>query len=190
MVIDFDKEFKMLLIQQDEPTFNDFYLQTVDIFYRYMKANCSIDEADIHDIIAEAYVKLRNALPNYDINQNFSWYIWAIFKNHIKDFWKKSSLVAFSSIWEIDQEGQKTDFGETIADPENFMDLLEWEYKFEQIKTAINHLDEVSQDILFLRFTEERDYAFIASTCDISQESARQKCSRAIKQLKQLLWEN
>lgn len=60
MVIDFEKEFKKLLIQQDEPTFNDFYLQTVDIFYRYLKANYQLNEEDIQDILSDSYVKLRN----------------------------------------------------------------------------------------------------------------------------------
>lgn len=191
MVIDFEKEFKKLLIQQDEPTFNDFYLQTVDIFYRYLKANYQLNEEDIQDILSDSYVKLRNWLANFNLDQNFSWYIRTIFKNNLKDFRKKRDLVWFSQIWnEFWEEENKSDFEENLEDTESFADLLEIEFSFKQIKQAISTLDEISQDIIFLRFTEEKDYNFIASACSISPESARQKCSRAIKQIRENLNKN
>ncbi|MDR0649925.1 MAG: hypothetical protein LBG59_00520 [Candidatus Peribacteria bacterium] len=72
MVIDFQLQFKQLLIQQDELAFNEFYLQTVDIFFRYLKANYFITPEDSEDIIADFYVKCWNGLPKYNLNQNFS----------------------------------------------------------------------------------------------------------------------
>ena len=89
MVIDFILAFKQLLVQQDEEAFNKFYLETVDIFFRYLKANYFIDDEDMQDIIADFYIKCRNGFPSFDINQNFSGWVWSVFKNTLKDFWKK-----------------------------------------------------------------------------------------------------
>ena len=56
MVIDFILAFKELLIQQDEEAFNKFYLDTVDIFFRYLKANYFISEEDSQDTETEQLI--------------------------------------------------------------------------------------------------------------------------------------
>jgi RNA polymerase sigma factor (sigma-70 family) len=184
MVIDFELQFKQLLIAQDEATFNDFYLQTVDIFFRYLKSNYSISSEDSKDIIADFYVKCRNGLPKFAIHQNFSGYIRQIFKNNLKDFWRKKEDTPFSEIGR-EKEGEKADFEDQLESPENFADFLEAEFTFEQIQHAMKELDEVNQEVIFLKFIEGKDYAEIANILFISQDTARQRCSRALKQLKQ-----
>jgi RNA polymerase sigma factor (sigma-70 family) len=185
MVIDFEHQFKQLLVQQDEITFNEFYLQTVDIFSRYLKTNYFITAEDMEDILADFYVKCRNGLPKYNLDQNFSGYIWSIFKNNLKDFWKKKGDTPFSEVG-MEKEGQKADFADQLASTEDFTDFLETEFTFEQIQQTMTQLDEASQEIIFLKFIEEKEYVEIAGILGISQESARQRCSRALKQLKTL----
>ncbi|MDR3169222.1 MAG: sigma-70 family RNA polymerase sigma factor [Candidatus Peribacteria bacterium] len=184
MVIDFAFQFKQLLIAQDEPTFSDFYQETVDIFYRYLKANYTLSPQECDDIIADFYVKCRNALPKYDVQQNFSGYLWSIFKNNLKDFWKKREDLVFSAIG--DGEGEDS-FADQLADPEDFTEILQTEFSFEQIQAAMRQLDSMSQDVVFLKFIQEKEYGEIAGILGISQESARQKCSRALKHLKILI---
>jgi RNA polymerase sigma-70 factor (ECF subfamily) len=180
MVIDFELQFKQLLIQQDELAFNEFYLQTVDIFFRYLKSNYFISEEDSNDIISDFYVKCWNGLTKYDSSQNFSGYIWSIFKNNLKDFFKRRGEIAFSSINSDNDES----FGEVLEYPEDFTEILEISYTFEQIQQSMLLLDEVSQEMLFLKYIEEKSYPEIAKMLNISQDTARQRCSRALKQLK------
>jgi len=155
MVIDFEQQFKQLLVQQDEFTFNEFYFQTVDIFYRYLKANYVISAEESEDIIADFYVKCRNGLPKYDINQNFSGYIRSIFKNNLKDFFKKKGDVAFST---ISGANETNNFEDNLEHPEDFRELLEASFTFEQIQQSIVKLDELNQEIIFLKFIEEKSY--------------------------------
>ncbi len=180
MVIDFILAFKELLIQQDEEAFNKFYLETVDIFFRYLKSNYFIDDQDSQDIIADFYVKCWNGFPTFDINQNFSGWVRSIFKNTLKDFWKKRNDTAFS---EIDPDNE-IPFEDTIEDDSDFSEILNSEYTFEQIKQALFELDEISKDVISLRFIEDKSYEEIAKILWISQDSVRQKCSRALKALK------
>lgn len=184
MVIDFILAFKELLIQQDEEAFNKFYFETVDVFFRYLKANYFIDEADMQDIIADFYIKCWNGFPNFDINQNFSGRIWSVFKNTLKDFWKKKWETAFS---EIDTESELS-FEDSLEDEEDFTQILDNEYTFEQIQKAMLDLDDSSKEIISLKYIEEKSYWEIAWILWISQDLVRQRCSRALKALKIKLW--
>jgi len=184
MVIDFILAFKELLVQQDEESFNKFYLDTVDIFYRYLKSNYFISEGDIQDIITDFYIKCWNWFPGFDLNQNFSGRIWSIFKNTLKDFWKKKWETAFS---EIDPENE-IPFEDSLEDETDYTKILDNEYTFEQIQRAIIELDELSKEIISLKFIEEKSYKEISEILWISQDLVRQRCSRALKALKIKLW--
>ena len=98
VLIEFETAFLLLLIQQDESAFNTFYLKTVDIFFRYLKTNYFLDQEECEDIIADFYVKFRNAVKSYDIEQSFSAYTWTIFKNALKDYFKKTKEIRFSQL--------------------------------------------------------------------------------------------
>ncbi|MBU0626727.1 hypothetical protein KKG31_06665 [Patescibacteria group bacterium] len=57
--MEFDSKFISKLKAQEHNTFNEFYLRTVDIFFRYINANYSISPQDSEDIVADFYVKFR-----------------------------------------------------------------------------------------------------------------------------------
>ena len=185
MVIDFILAFKQLLVQQDEEAFNKFYLDTVDIFFRYLKANYFMDDDDMQDIIADFYIKCRNWFPSFDIDQNFSGWVWSIFKNTLKDFWKKKWESAFS---EIDPENE-VPFEDSLEDEEDYTEILNNEYTFVQIQQAMYDLDEINKEIISLKFIEDKSYEEIAQILWISQDLVRQRCSRALKALKVKLWQ-
>ena len=185
MVIDFILAFKKLLVQQDEEAFNKFYLDTVDIFFRYLKANYFMDDDDMQDIIADFYIKCRNGFPSFDINQNFSGWVWSIFKNTLKDFWKKKWESAFS---EIDPENE-VPFEDSLEDETDYTQILDNEYTFSQIQKAMVELDETNKEIISLKFIEDKSYEEIAQILWISQDLVRQRCSRALKALKVKLWQ-
>lgn len=180
MVIDFVLAFKLLLIKQDEESFNKFYMETVDIFFRYLRSNYFIEEDDMQDIIADFYVKCRKWFPSFDINQNFSGWVWAIFKNTLKDFWKKKWESAFS---EFDSDSEIS-FEDTIEDESDYTEILNEEYTMEQIKKAMVELDSVSKEVISLKYIEDKSYWEIAWILWISQDLVRQRCSRALKALK------
>ena len=185
MVIDFILAFKQLLVQQDEEAFNKFYIETVDIFFRYLRSNYFIDEDDMQDIIADFYIKCWNGFPTFDLNQNFSGRVWSVFKNTLKDFWKKRWETAFS---EIDLDGEIT-FEDSLEDEEDFTQILDNEYSYEQIQHAMYELDEISKEIISLKYIEDKNYSEISKILWISQDLVRQRCSRALKALRIKLWQ-
>lgn len=170
--------------QQDQNTFNQFYLQTVDMFFRYINANYFIDKPDAEDIISDFYVKFWEGVKSYKEDQSFSAYFRTIFKNTIKDFFKKNSDTPFTNL-ETNDEWEH--FEDTLVDDFDFTKFLENNFKFEQIESAMKRLDDISKDIIYFRFIEERTNEEIASITWSSNEMIRQRLSRAIKQLKKIL---
>lgn len=182
-----DKEHIKKLQQQDQNAFNQFYLQTVDMFFRYINANYFIAKQDAEDIISDFYVKFWEWVKAYKEDKSFTAYFRTIFKNTIKDFFKKNSDTPFTDLQQYDEWEH---FEDTLVDDVDITKLLENNFKFEQIEQAMKNLDDISKDVIYFKFIEERTYEEIALITWVSNELIRQRLSRAIKQLKKFLNES
>lgn len=183
-VIVFEIEHIKKLKHQDQNAFNQFYLETVDMFFRYINANYFIGKQDAEDIISDFYVKFWEGVKAYKEDQSFTAYFRTIFKNTIKDFFKKNSDTPFTEL-QTNDEGLA--FEDTLVDDIDLTKLLENDFKFEQIEKAMKQLDDISKDIIYFKFIEEKTNEEISSITWSSNEMIRQRLSRAIKQLKKLL---
>ena len=184
-VIKFEQAFLLLLIQQDAGAYNTFYLQTVDVFFRYLQSNFFLSPEDSEDIIADFYVKFRNAVTKYDINQSFSAYVRTIFRNTLKDYFKKHKELSFSQLDGDDEDGEK--FEDTLIEESEVAELLQQDFELAQIKSAMQELDALSREIIFLKYIEHKSNTEIEEQLLISQEVIRQRISRAFKKLRALL---
>lgn len=187
-VIKFEQAFLLLLIQQDAGAYNTFYLQTVDVFFRYLQSNFFLSPEDSEDIIADFYVKFRNAVTKYDINQSFSAYVRTIFRNTLKDYFKKHKELSFSQLDGDDEDGER--FEDTLIEESEVAELLQQDFELEQIKAALQELDALSREIIFLKYIEHKSNTEIEEQLLISQEVIRQRISRAFKKLRALLNES
>jgi len=169
----FDNNFIQRLKEQDALAFNEFYLKTVDMFFRYIKTHYYVSDENTNDIISTFYVKQRESLKKIKPEQWFSAYVWTIFKNTIKDYFKKMSDIPFTQI-----ESDNKNFGnfeDNIEDNVDLIDLLEQNFKYEQIEKAMQQLDDLSKDIIYLKFIEEKSNKEIADQLLLSQDNVRQK---------------
>ncbi|HRU50295.1 MAG TPA: sigma-70 family RNA polymerase sigma factor [Candidatus Absconditabacterales bacterium] len=184
--MDFDKEFIEQLVKQDQRAFNEFYLQTVDMFFRYLNSNFFLSKEDAEDIVSDFYVKRWNTVKKYNFKQSFSAFVWTVFKNLVKDSFKKQKDISFSS---FDYEDGQS-FEENIEDDFDVFELLETDFQFKQIEDAMKQLDLESRELIYLKFIEEKDNMEIADILQISNDNVRQKLSRSLKKLKSLLTNN
>jgi len=183
-MFDFDQTLIEKLKQQDHAAFNIFYTSTVDYFFRYLQANYYIGEEDCHDIIADFYVKRRNAATKYDGRSKFSYYVWVVFKNVIKDYFKKNTDTPFTQLQpNIEQES----FEEWLIEEENITDLLETDFAYEHILQAMQSLNPSDKEIIFLKFIEEKNTTQIAEICWVPEPTIRKRLSRAMQNLRSLL---
>ncbi len=182
--MNFDKNFIEKLVKQDQQAFNEFYLKTVDIFFRYVQANYYLSKEATEDIIWDFYVKRWTVVGRYDPKQSFSAFVWTVFKNLLKDNFKKHTDISFSA---FDKVEDWLKFDETLEDDFDMFELLESDFQYEQIEDAMKKLDKESREIIYLKFIEENDNVEIAEILDISNDNVRQKLSRSLKKLKGLL---
>lgn len=183
-MFNFDQELIKKIKQQDHAAFNIFYLNTVDMFSRYIKSNYFIKDADAQDLISDFYVKFREWVKKYDEKQSFSWYFRAIFKNTLKDFFKKNKDIPFTN---LENNDENISFEEILIEEEDISDLLQKDFEFWKIQQAMKELDDWSKDIVYWKFIEEKSNEEIEIILWISNDNVRQKLSRAIKQLKSRL---
>lgn len=177
----FDKDSIKKLQEKDESTFNQFYIKTVDIFYRNLKSSFRIPENDIHDILSDYYLKLWKNLKYYDGKFKFETWIWVVFKNFVKDYFKKKKITYFG---DFNTDKNNLSIEETIADEKDIKEFLQINFEYKEIKRIISSLDQISQDIIHLKFIEEYSNKEISKLLHISYDNVRQKISRIINKIK------
>ncbi len=184
-MFDFSKDFVNSLIKKDKQYFDKFYIETVDIFYRYLKSNYFLDDQEAEDILSQFYIKVWNNLGKYSFDYSFESWVWTVFKNVVKDSFKKRKYFGFS---QLQGEDESFNYEETlISNEEEIMELMEKNFRYEVIQDAIEKLDDESKDIIYFRFVQQYSNKEISNILWITQMNVRQKVSRAIKKLKQNL---
>lgn len=178
----FDRDFLKKLVSKDKESFNVFYIKSVDIFYRYVKGNYFITDADIHDIVADFYVKLRHSLSHCDLDGNFQAFVWTIFKNLLKDYFKKGKDYSFT-----DMDTESGSFADDLKSDDDVSFLFEQDFQYDRIVSGMKELDDMSREVIVLKYMEELNTSDIAALCNLTEEVVRQRLSRAIKKLKTLL---
>lgn len=181
----FDTAFVKKVKDHDHDAFNEFYLQTVDMFFRYIQTNYFLSKEDTEDLVADFYMKRRDIVPKYNEEQSFMAYVWTVFKNLVKDHFKKSHEIPFSSMGISDDD---EDFWDSIADTTDLERILEHDFAYDTILEAMKQLDDVSKDIVYWKFIEEKSHKEIEELLWLSPDNVRQKISRALKKLKLHLW--
>lgn len=179
--MNFDDKFVEKLLNKDKNAFNELYLQTVDIFYRYLKSNYFISDSDAEDIVSNFYLKVWNWLWKYKYMKNFSSWLRTIFRNTIKDDFKKTKEKHFSHYTKESDE----ELDSSLVSEENVINLLQSDYEYSKITKAIDMLDDLSKEIIYLKYIEEKSNKEISIILDITEDNVRQRNSRAIKKLKE-----
>lgn len=149
----------------------------VDVFSFVMKKVQNENLAD--EITVSVFSKVLAKLDLYDPNFQFKTWILTIAQNSVIDYWRKKSRENEDSTDNFD------DFKNHFAlSPEELLISAEDQ---KQILTVIESLDSKYQDILRLRFFEEKSIKEIAVELNISVANTKVRIMRAKKVLGQLL---
>lgn len=184
-MVHFDEHDIKKLIKQDPNSFNEFYLKTVDMFFRYINTNFFLSKQDAEDVISDFYVKFWEAVKTFDVENSFAAYYWTIFKNTLKDYFKKNVDIPFTVFDTAEEEW--ISFAENLIDESmDLSDIMEIDFSFDRIQSSINKLDAISKDIVYMKFIEEKSNQEISELLGISQDNIRQRLSRSIKILKEM----
>lgn len=183
-----DKNLVNNILKRKHWAFTIFYNNTVDSFYSYLRWNFFLTDSEINDLIAETFLKIRDNLDSFDPNRwNFSWWCWTILRNNTKDFFKKRKERWFSDYEKTYEDWWRLTIEEQVEDKSNMLEELEWDYKFEEIESAMDNLKADEREILFLRFAQEKSFREISQILWVKESNLRVKTHRSIKKLQKTL---
>lgn len=149
----------------------------VDVFSFVMKKVQNDNVAD--ELTVSVFSKVLAKLDLYDPNFQFKTWILTIAQNSVIDYWRKKSRENEDSTDNFD------DFKNHFAlSPEELLISAEDQ---KQIVSIIESLDSKYQDILRLRFFEEKSIKEIAEELNITVANTKVRIMRAKKVLSELL---
>ena len=152
----------------------------VDVFSFVMKKVQDENVAD--EITVSVFSKVLSKLEMYDPNFQFKTWILTIAQNSVIDYWRKKSRENEDSTDNFDNI--KNQFARS---PE---ELLISEEEQKQIISVIESLDSNYQDIIRLRFFEEKSIKEIAEELNLTIANTKVRIMRAKKVLAELLKNN
>nr|WP_315028818.1 RNA polymerase sigma factor [uncultured Chryseobacterium sp.] len=152
----------------------------VDVFSFVMKK--VRDENDADEITVNVFSKVLSKLDMFDPHFQFKTWILTIAQNTVIDFWRKKNRENEDAVENLDEV--KNQYAKS---PEELMISAEEQKKI--IKT-IESLDANYQDIIKLRFFEEKSIKEIAEELGISVANTKVRVMRAKKVLAELLKNN
>lgn len=141
------------------------------------------NEYEAEDITIQTFSKAFNKLDTFDENFSFTTWLIAISKNiHIDQIRKRKSSIASSTVTHDENRVYE------IADETpSIEDKLIKEQHLEQLLADIKQLKPHYQEVINLRFFQEKSYKEIASSLDEPMNNIKVKLLRAKKLLAEII---
>jgi RNA polymerase sigma factor (sigma-70 family) len=99
-------------------------------------------------------------LKSFRGNENqFAGYVWTVFKNHLKDYFKKQREQHFS---DFAAKENSPSFEETLMSDEDVMQFFAKSFDYDRIVTSMKHLDDASHEVIHLKYIESKSYQEIS----------------------------
>jgi RNA polymerase sigma-70 factor (ECF subfamily) len=161
----------------DSQAVSRLYRLHAQMIYRYIAYRVPTT-ADAEDLTSEVFMRMLEGLASYEITSvPFEAWLYRIASHRIADFFRKRSR-------------QQTDveLHDSVTDdnplPE---DSLQKRQEFRRLRSALSILTQEQQDILILRFMENKSHQEVAEILGKSPSAIRTMQHRALVRLSQLL---
>jgi RNA polymerase sigma-70 factor, ECF subfamily len=153
---------------------------------RYISRRTCVSSHDREDILQDVFIKIYRNINEYDDSLVFSSWIYRITHNYMIDWYRRNKKHINISLDDEESklihilEDENSRIGDTKSQDEEDIEL---------IKKNIKRLSEDYQEILILKFFEDKTYEEISDILKISTNSVGVKINRAKKILKQKIYE-
>ena len=163
-----------LLPKSDEITFEDFYQSNYSRVLNYVRNKITANE-DAEDLVSEVFLYCYNNFASYDPEKSsITTWLYLIVNSRIKNYYRDHNVtyVDFESVVDTMQD-QDIDL-----DQEVYIEQLH-----NALMTAIRSLPQRQQQIVMMRYFENRSSDEIASKLGLSPGNVRVLLSRALNKL-------
>lgn len=179
-----DPELVQLSLKNSE--FYGFLVQKYqDKLKRYILRIAGGAYNDADDILQDVFIKVYKNLNDYDPKLKFSSWIYRITHNETISFLRKINRKPTTYNFEIDAVKVKTIEEDLTLDQEIDNQKLK-----ENLLKIINNLDKKYQDVVLLRYTEDKDYQEISDILKKPQGTVATLLRQAKSQLRNEIIKN
>lgn len=166
----------------DTSFFGELIDRYTGVLHSYVMRRSNASKEDAEDIVQNSFIKMYRNLNDFDYTLKFSSWAYRITHNELIDWYRKQKSRPQLAVSDDD-----IDIFMHIAGDINIeYDALQKERR-EEIEKAIRTLDAKYQEIIFLKFFEEKSYEEIADILRLPQGTVAIRISRAKKLLKDKL---
>jgi len=163
-----------------------FFGELIDRYHKalslYVMRRSHATREDVEDIVQKSFIKMYRNLNDFDYTLKFSSWAYRITHNELIDWYRKQKTKPQFVTGDDD-----IDIFASIASDINIeKTALQKELALE-IKTIIQTLDEKYQEVVLLRFFEEKSYEEISDILRIPEGTVAIRLSRAKKILQEKL---
>jgi RNA polymerase sigma-70 factor, ECF subfamily len=143
---------------------------------RYLKRLLNCSQSDIQDLLQETFLKSFQNIQSFDTQRKFSSWIYRIAHNQAVDFMKRSSLLKFVSLPDLDLFEKKQILPEETAENEDLK---------KELLDGLSLLDSKYKEVLQLYYFEDQTYEEISDILHIPVNHVGVLMYRAKKKLKE-----
>lgn len=151
------------------------------ILYYILRISSSTKE-DAEDILQDVFMSVYENLNEFDNSLKFSSWIYRIAHNKTISAWRKKKVRPQAILI-----GEDTELFNFIPSDEDILGDLEKKHSAQELRAALDKLDEKYKEILILKFLEDKDYSEISDILKKPMGTVATLINRAKKKLKEQL---
>jgi RNA polymerase sigma-70 factor (ECF subfamily) len=145
------------------------------------------DPEEAADVVAEAFVRVFNALPNFRSQSTFTTWLYRILTNCFLDLKKKDKgkhNVSLDSALQTDENEVQRQIEDPAGSPQDDFEKAERERKFQR---AVRRLPEYQRALVVMYHAEQMSYEEISTAMDLPVGTVKSRLNRARLSLRELL---
>jgi RNA polymerase sigma-70 factor (ECF subfamily) len=172
----------VIIILENQSAFSCVVNRYKDKLLRYIRriSNVGLEEAE--DMLQNIFIKVYLNLNEFDDGLKFSSWIYRIAHNEVIDNYRKRKVRP--QLLDIDiQDSQAKE----LAGDTNIIEELSREELKHEVSDAINKLDLKFQEIIILKYIEEKDYQEISDIIKKPLGTVASRMNKAKAELKKVL---
>lgn len=163
--------------QDFAPLYDQYYLQLFNYVFKRVK-----EENDAAEITSDIFAKAIFNIKKYQFKGlPFSSWLYRIAGNEVINFYRQQKADKYVRV----SENQLNYLIDTSKEEMN--SLLDKEEKFDKITSSLEKLADDEQQLITMRFFEDRSFKEMSEILNTTETNARVKTHRAIAKVKELI---
>ncbi|MFA6416824.1 MAG: sigma-70 family RNA polymerase sigma factor [Patescibacteria group bacterium] len=183
--IDFEQktdEELVVIVLENQSVFSYLVSRYKDKLLRYIRRLSSVGLEEAEDMLQNIFIKVYLNLNDFDDSLKFSSWIYRIAHNEVIDNYRKRK--ARPQLLDIDIKDSQ--ISELAGDTNLLEELARQELK-QEISAAISRIDVKYQEMIILKYLEEKDYQEISDIIKKPLGTVASRMNKAKAELKKVL---